>query len=482
MPMPENKITVYNTLTRSNEPLVFPNGRNINFFVCGQTVYDDAHLGHAKAYINYDIIVRWLRHSGYVVNYIQNITDVEDKIIKRAQERNISPEELSKLYGQRLMEDMEKLGVTKNINKYPKSHDYIDEMKMQIQLLFDKGYAYELDGDIYYDVAKFPDYTKLSGMKLEELEKHRIEPKPGKKHEYDFALWKAAKPGEPSWKITLTINGASKEFSGRPGWHIEDTAITHVLFGETYDIHGGARELVFPHHSNEIAQAEAAFGVKPFVRYWVHAGMMNIGKEKMSKSLHNFVTIRQTLEKYDPETIRLLIARTHYIKDMDYKESLLEDAASMLNFLRSSMSMLYNAGETDDDDSSSELQEVTAFLEKEFTEAMNDNFNTPLALTKLQSAIEDFRKIAETNTALNSAAKKNAVSKVVELSSVIGIFEDGKYKRAIGSEERKLIEERDRLRKEKKYEEADTIRNKLLDSYSLKVEDSKYGTLWYYVN
>ena len=480
--MPENKIKVYNTLSGETEELIFSNGKKINFFVCGQTVYDDAHLGHAKAYINYDIIVRWLRHSGYTVNYIQNITDIEDKIIRRAQERKISPDELSKFYGQRLMEDMEKLGVTKNVNQYPRSHDYISEIILQIQLLIDKGYAYELDGDIYYDVAKFPDYTKLSGMKLEELDNHRIEPKQGKKHDYDFALWKAAKPDEPSWKIKLSIKGTPKDFEGRPGWHIEDTAITHVLFGETYDIHGGARELIFPHHSNEIAQAEAAFGVKPFVKYWIHAGTLNVGKDKMSKSLHNFVSIRDALEKYDPETIRLMVARTHYIKDIDYKEVLLEDAASLLNFLRSSMSMLYNSKENDDEDSSSELLEVTAFLEKEFTEAMDDNFNTPLAITKLQSAIEDFRKIAEANESLNSVAKKQAVSKVIELASILGIFEDGKYKRALGGEESKLREERRHLRDNKKYEEADAIRNSLLEKYSLKIEDSKYGTLWYYVN
>lgn len=480
--MSENKIIVYNTLTRSNEPLIFTNGNKVNFFVCGQTVYDDAHLGHAKAYINYDIIVRWLRHSGYTVNYVQNITDVDDKIIKRAHERSVSPEELSKLYGQRLMEDMTKLGVTQNVNKYPKSHDYIDEIRMQIQLLVDKGYAYELDNDMYYDVAKFPDYTVLSGMKLEELEKHRIEPKPGKKHEYDFALWKAAKPGEPSWNITLKINGVPKEFIGRPGWHIEDTATTHAIFGPTYDIHGGARELIFPHHSNEIAQAEAAFGVKPFVRYWIHAGTMNVGKDKMSKSLHNFVTIRQALEKYDPETIRLLIARTHYTKDIDYKEALLDDAASLLNFLRSSMSMLYNSKETTLEDYSSELLEVTAFLEKEFSEAMNDNFNTPLAITKLQSAIEDFRKITETNTELNGTAKRKAIEKTLELAAVIGIFEDGKYKRAIGDAESSMIVQRDRLRKEKRYDESDKIRDELLEKYSLKIEDSRYGTLWYYVN
>ncbi len=195
--MSARDITVYNTLSRSSEKLVPISGDKINFFVCGQTVYDDAHLGHAKAYVNYDIIVRWLRHSGYKVNYVQNITDVEDKIINRANERGISPEELSRIYEKSLLEDMGKLGVTKNIDKYPRSHDYIEEITAQIQLLIDKGYAYELDNDIYYDVAKFKDYTKLSGIKLDELEKHRIEPKQGKKHEYDFALWKAAKPGEP---------------------------------------------------------------------------------------------------------------------------------------------------------------------------------------------------------------------------------------------------------------------------------------------
>ncbi len=479
--MSARDITVYNTLSRSSEKLVPISGDKINFFVCGQTVYDDAHLGHAKAYVNYDIIVRWLRHSGYKVNYVQNITDVEDKIINRANERGISPEELSRIYEKSLLEDMGKLGVTKNIDKYPRSHDYIEEITAQIQLLIDKGYAYELDNDIYYDVAKFKDYTKLSGIKLDELEKHRIEPKQGKKHEYDFALWKAAKPGEPSWKIEIKINGSKKPLEGRPGWHIEDTAITHVLFGPQYDIHGGARELIFPHHTNEIAQAEAAFGVKPMVKYWIHAGTLNVGSEKMSKSLKNFVTIKQALQKYDPETIRMMVARTHYIKDMDYKEDILEEASKLLYFLRSSFSLFYNAKESNMEDSASEIDEVVAFMEKEFAESMDDNFNTPLAISKLQSAIGDLRKIAETNAEVNAIAKKKAIEKVVETASIIGIFEDEKYKKALGNEEARLISERGRLRKEKKYKESDEIREKLLSNYKLKIEDSEYGTLWYYV-
>ncbi len=254
-----------------------------------------------------------------------------------------------------------------------------------------------------------------------------------------------------------------------------------MLFGPQYDIHGGARELIFPHHTNEIAQAEAAFGVKPMVKYWIHAGTLNVGSEKMSKSLKNFVTIKQALQKYDPETIRMMVARTHYIKDMDYKEDILEEASKLLYFLRSSFSLFYNAKESNMEDSASEIDEVVAFMEKEFAESMDDNFNTPLAISKLQSAIGDLRKIAETNAEVNAIAKKKAIEKVVETASIIGIFEDEKYKKALGNEEARLISERGRLRKEKKYKESDEIREKLLSNYKLKIEDSEYGTLWYYV-
>ena len=328
---------VYNTLSRAKENFKPINGRKVNMFVCGQTVYDDAHLGHAKNYINFDVIARWLRFTGYEVKYIQNITDVDDKIIRRAAEEGTDPIGLARRFESRFMEDMEAIGVRKSVDMYPRSHDYIPEMVSQIQLLIDKGYAYVLDGDVYYDVSKFSSYTKLSGMKLEDLEKHRIEPKEGKRNSYDFALWKASKPAEPKWDITLSYGGKEHSLSGRPGWHIEDTAITHAIFGEQYDLHGGAIELIFPHHTNEIAQAEAAFGVSPFVKYWLHSGIMLIKGEKMSKSLKNFVRIRDILNKFDAESVRLFVLSTHYRKDMAYSEELLREASSRLGYMYMSL-------------------------------------------------------------------------------------------------------------------------------------------------
>ena len=332
---------VYNTLSRSKEEFKPIHGKQVSMFVCGQTVYDDAHLGHAKNYINFDVVARWLRHSGYTLKYVQNITDVDDKIIKRAEEEGVDPIELARKFEARFMEDMEAIGVRKNVDQYPRSHDYIEEMRSQIQLLMDKGYAYRIDNDVYYDVSKFSDYTKLSGMRIEELERHRIEPREGKRNGYDFALWKGARKSEPSWGIELTVDGKKERFNGRPGWHIEDTAITHAIFGKQYDLHGGAIELIFPHHTNEIAQAEAAFGVKPFVKYWMHSGIMLIKGEKMSKSLKNFIRIRELLKRFDAESLRLMVLSTHYRKDFGYTEDLVKKASARLNYMRASFSIFY---------------------------------------------------------------------------------------------------------------------------------------------
>ena len=245
-------LRIFNTMTKKKEvfrPL--GGGRKVTMFVCGQTVYDDAHLGHAKNYVNFDVIVRFLRHSGYEVNYVQNITDVDDKIIERASEQVKDPMKLAEHFTKRFFEDMQNLNVKQSVSKYPKSTDYMRQIIDQIETLLKKGYAYTVDGDVYFDVKKFKDYTKLSRMKLEDLEKHRIEPDWRKRNSYDFSLWKSAKGGEIAWD--------SPWGRGRPGWHIEDTSMTVAIFGPQYDIHGGANELIFPHHTNEIAQAEAFF-------------------------------------------------------------------------------------------------------------------------------------------------------------------------------------------------------------------------------
>lgn len=471
---------IYNTLSRSKEEFVPINGKNVNMFVCGQTVYDDAHLGHAKTYISFDVVARWLKHTGYKVTYIQSITDIDDKIIARAKERNTDPLSFAREYEKRFLEDMQKIGVKQNVSKFARSYDYIDQMRDQIQLLLDKGYAYELEGDVYYDVAKFKNYTQLSGMNIDELEKHRIEPREGKKNVYDFALWKAVKEGEPSWNIELKVKGKKKEFSGRPGWHIEDTAITYKIFGPTYDLHGGAIELLFPHHSNEIAQAEAAYNVHPFVKYWMHSGILNIKGVKMSKSLKNFITIREVIAKYDPEILRLMILSTHYRKEVNYDEKKTMDVAkSNLNYMYSSFSLFYNMKAVKLSKEDSQIEQLASNFEKEFNDAMNDDFNTPLAISKLIITIRNMRAFAESHTEIGTDAKESAIEKIIMLANTLGILEKDNYKEKINSKIYELIKERESLRKAKKFKEADDIRSSIKKEHKIEIEDTEYGPVWY---
>ena len=472
-------LQVYNTLSRSKEEFRPRNGMHVDMFVCGLTPYDDAHLGHAKTFISFAIAVRWLRRLGYDVKYVQNITDIEDKIIARAKERGISPSELEGNYEKRFFEDMEALGIKGDVDMYPRSHDYIDAIKEQIQLLIDRGYAYELQGDIYYDVAKFPSYTKLSGVKLEELERHRIEPKEGKVNSYDFALWKASKDGEPSWDARFTFNGKEKELPGRPGWHIEDTAMTHEIFGPQYDLHGGANELIFTHHSNEIAQAEAAYGISPFVKYWMHSGVLNVNDMKMSKSLKNFVTIRDALSNFDAEVLKLFVASTHYRKNINYTEALMKEAKMRLNYLYAAFSVFYSMKEAKSSTRDAEVISMAENLKREFTEAMNDDFNTPLALSRLVVAINGLRAFAEANGQVGSAAKHEMVDTVLGLASIFGILGHDTYKQSLPEEAHALINEREKLRKAKRFKESDDLRDKLKREYGLVLEDTEYGTVWY---
>jgi cysteinyl-tRNA synthetase len=471
---------LYNTLDRKEEEFKPPRGKKVNMFVCGFTVYDDAHLGHAKTFVNFDVIVRWLRHSGYKVDYIQNITDIDDKIIKRAAERKIDPIELARTYEERALEDLDKLGVKKGVTDFPRSHDYIDAIANQIQLLLDKGYAYVLEGDVYYDVSKFADYTKLSGIRLDELEKHRIEPREGKINQYDFALWKAAKEGEPSWKIIIKSKGKEVELDGRPGWHIEDTAITYEKFGPQYDIHGGANELIFPHHTNEIAQAEAAFGKKPFVRYWLHSGVLNVQGQKMSKSLKNFVTIREALAKNKAEAIRLLFCSTHYRKEIDYSDDSIKEAEKRLGYLYAALGIFYNMKKVTKGKNDAEVVELVKELDENFTKAMDADFNAPLALTNLVVTLNKMRAFAAANDDIGYDVKVKAINKVLEFAGIFGILEEDSYKEPISRDTVKLIDERERLRKAKKFTEADEIRD-ALKKEGIVIEDTKDGVSWHRV-
>ncbi len=470
---------LYNTLSRKKEEFKPMHAGKVNMFVCGQTVYDDAHLGHAKNYINFDVVCRWLKASGYSVRYVQNITDIDDKIIARASEQGTEPLALARKFEARFMEDMEAIGVRSNVSEYPRSHDYIGFIAEQIQLLLDKGYAYLLGQDVYYDVAKFEDYTKLSGMKISELEKHRIEPKQGKRHTYDFVLWKGSKQGEPSWDIKLTAQGEEHKMKGRPGWHIEDTAITYAIFGKQYDIHGGAIELIFPHHTNEIAQAQAAFGVRPFVRYWMHSGIMLIKGEKMSKSLKNFIRIRELLSDYDPEALRLLICSTHYRKDIAYSDALMKAAASRLRYLYSSLGVFYSMEQSASTLKCADTERIISQLSSGFAQAMDDDINTPLALSRLAGAIDGLRLYAETYPQISSAAKESAISGILGHAAVLGILQGDAYKQKLPDEASAMIKERERLRRAKDFARADEIRARLHKELGIVVEDSEYGTIWY---
>ncbi len=474
-------IMLYNTLTRSKEELKPVNDNALNIFVCGLTPYDDAHMGHAKTFVDFDVIVRWLRHRGYKVRYVQNITDIEDKIINRARERGIEPVELERHYEKRFMDDMEALGARQAVDLFPRSTDYIEAMRSQIQLLLDKGYAYQLEQDVYYDVSKFKDYTKLSGMRIEELEKHRIELRQGKRNPYDFALWKGAKEGEPSWKITLRIDGRDTEFVGRPGWHIEDTAMTHEIFGPQYDIHGGASELIFPHHSNEIAQAEAAFGVKPFVRYWLHTGIVNINNAKMSKSLGNFVTIREVVARYGAEAVRMLCATTHYSKEMNYTDALILDARKRNAYMYSALSIFYGMREAEAEGADdAALRTRVALFVVQFGEAMDDNFNTPLALSRLMAMIGELRVFAGTHSQVSASVKAYALSSVLELAQTLGILTSDAYKHTMPAEAEGLVRRREALRKDGRFNEADALRSELRKRFGIALEDTEYGSAWYF--
>ncbi|MEM3841127.1 MAG: cysteine--tRNA ligase [Candidatus Micrarchaeaceae archaeon] len=469
---------LYNTLSRKIEEFVPMHGNKVKMFVCGQTVYDDAHLGHAKVYINFDIMASWLRRSGYDLEYVQNITDVEDKIIARAKERGVSPQSLAKHFEERFMEDMEAINVRKNVDRYMRSSDYIDAVRFQIQLLLDKGYAYELDGDIYYDVLKFKDYTKISGMKLEDLSKHRIEPKEGKRNPYDFALWKAAKEGEPSWDIQLKIGNEIKKFSGRPGWHIEDTAMTYSVFGPQYDIHGGALELLFPHHSNEIAQAEAAFGKKPFVKYWVHVGVLTVNGVKMSKSLKNFITIREVLRKYDAEVLRLFFAMSHYRTEVDFEMQMLESTRKQLNDMYSALSILFNYKAKHNGEGQL-LQDVKARYAG-FKTAMDSDFNTPEAISHMVAALNSVKAEIKEGSEISAAEKSEILSILLDMGSVFGVLLKESYKRDLPGAAAKLIKDREVLRSKGNYKESDRLRSALEKDYGIVLEDTSNGTIWCY--
>jgi cysteinyl-tRNA synthetase len=454
----------------------------VGMYVCGVTVYDYCHIGHARANIVFDIIYRYLRFAGFETTYVRNYTDVDDKIIKRANERGISSKELSEEFIRAFDEDMATLGLAIPTHQ-PKATDYIAEIIEICHKLIDKGMAYASGGDVYYRVDKFDSYLKLSKRNMEEMQAGaRITPGEQKENPMDFALWKGAKPDEPSWE--------SPWGSGRPGWHIECSAMSSSLLGDTFDIHGGGRDLIFPHHENEIAQSEGASG-KPFVNYWLHNGFVNINQEKMSKSLGNFFTIRDILKRYNPEVLRFFILSAHYRSPIDFSDQNLVDAEAGL-------SRFYEALQAGDEAIEGAEAGVAAEdgvkLDESFRAAMDDDFNSALAIAHLFEAVRTVNRLIATKKFRKKADLVATVAdllrRIRDFGEVLGILQSDP---AAWLDQRKIagladlgvevgeidaaIEARLEARQAKDYARGDEIRDEL-DARGILLLDSAKGTSW----
>src|SRR3989344_5485977 len=449
-------LRIFNTMSRKKEKL---DVKKVKMFVCGPTVYDYSHLGHARTYIAYDIIAKYLRYKKIDLFFLMNITDIDDKIINRAKEMKIDPLELSKKFEKDFYEDMRTLGIN-SINTFARASDYIQEIIVQVKRLMEKGFAYQTENGIYYDITKFKDYGKLSHQNLEELKKHRIEPDPTKRNPQDFALWKKEKTGEISWN--------SQWGKGRPGWHIEDTAIAEKFLGQQYDIHGGGIDLIFPHHEAEIAQMESVSGKKPFVRYWMHTGFVKVNKDKMSKSLDNFLTIKDVLKNYNKEVIRFLFLSTHYRKPIDFNQDLLEQAKNTLQKLNEFMICLENyKSEVKDNNKIDKLIDKT---KKNFEKEMNNDFDTHNGITVIFEFMKEVNKMMTEKSISNNDAKQ-AIKFMREIDKVFGILEE---KSEIPNNIKKLAEERQEARKKKDFKTSDKIRDELKKS-GYYVDDKEEG-------
>ncbi len=465
---------VFNTLSRRKEEFL-PQGDVVRMYVCGVTPYDDAHLGHAMSYIIFDAIRRYLRFCGYKVKYVQNITDIDDKIIDRANRLGVSTNELAEKFTARYFADMDALNIVR-ADVYPRATEEVPKIIEVIQGLVDKDYAYPAQGSVYFRVRNVLDYGKLANRNLESMSVGtRIEAMEEKEHPMDFVLWKASRPGEPMWE--------SPWGPGRPGWHIECSAMSLKYLGETIDIHGGGQDLVFPHHENEIAQSESFTGVKPFVKYWLHNGLLQLDEEKMSKSLGNLITIKEAVEKYGVDAIRIFVLNSHYRSPLTYSEEVLEAAESGAERLRRAISR--------DDPAAGVGEALDAEpYRKRFIEAMDDDFNTPQALAVLFDLARVINQAGDSGIGFKDAkgvllslARDILGLKLerqihVEASVTISLRATAEIQfipRAVNARVNRLAEERIKCRKEKNWQRADEIRNKLAE-LEVTLEDTKTGT------
>jgi cysteinyl-tRNA synthetase len=451
---------VYNTLSGQKEEFL-PPGSEVRMYVCGINPYSDSHIGHAMSYIVFDVVRRYLEYRGYKVKHVENVTDIEDNIIATANRLGIPVRDLTDKYTVRYFEDMDALNILRP-RVIPKATEEIPKIIEITKGLIDKGYAYEAKGNVYFRVTRMPDYGKLSHRTLEQMKAGaRIEPGEEKEHPMDFALWKAAKPDEPAWESPWGL--------GRPGWHIECSAMSVKYLGEQIDIHGGGRDLIFPHHENEIAQSECFTGKKPFVKYWMHNGLLQLGAEKMSKSLGNLITIREALQKYSPDAIRIFVLSSHYRSPLTYSEEALEGAERGAERLRQAAHVQGGGIEI-------RVDSITPNCRQRFIDVMDDDFNTAQALGTL------FDLARETNRLSEQGFSVTTVQQVMkELADVLGLTLKPPEKPALAAEPfiELLIATRNQLRQAKQFKLADEIRAKL-DELGIVLEDTPSGTIWKY--
>lgn len=465
---------IYNTLTRQKQEFVPIKDGEVKMYSCGPTVYDYFHIGNARPFIVFDTMRRYLEYRGYKVTFVQNFTDIDDKMIKRANEEGITVKELGERFIDEYFKDAQAIGIHK-ATIHPKATENIDAIIDVIKHLEENGYAYNVDGDVYFSTKKFKEYGKLSKQPLEDLEAGaRIDINDNKRDAMDFALWKKQKEGEPAWE--------SPWGTGRPGWHIECSAMVNKYLGKTIDIHSGGQDLIFPHHENEIAQSECA-NCEPFANYWMHNGYININNQKMSKSLGNFFTVRDILKKYDGEVIRFFMLSAHYRNPINFADTLMKQAKSAVERVYTCIDnlefLLANSEDRELTDNEKEYMNKLEECKQKFIDTMDDDLNTADAIAAV------FDIVYASNTALSTENKnaKSVVEKTLslihEIGAVLGLFEK-KKDNSIDAEVEALIEQRNKARSEKDWATADAIRDKL-KSMNIELKDTPMGVKWSYI-
>ena len=460
---------IYNTLTRQKEEFIPIIPGEVKMYVCGPTVYNFFHIGNGRTFIIFDTIRRYLEYRGYEVTFIQNFTDIDDKMINKANDEGITVKELGDKYIKEYYQDADALQIERaTVN--PRATEYIQDIIKFVEELIETGFAYEVDGDVYYSTKKFSNYGKLAGQNLEDLQAGaRISIDERKKDSMDFAVWKSQKPGEPAWE--------SPWGPGRPGWHIECSCMAKKLLGDTIDIHAGGMDLKFPHHENEIAQSEAVTG-KPFAHYWIHSAFVNVDNKKMSKSLNNFFTAREILEEYDADAVRFLMLSGHYRIQINFTKELLDSATASMERLYNCINNLVNLKEevnkkTINNEEQDYLKSLDKYRER-FVEKMDDDFNTADAISVLFDLTKDINNNININSSVELCEKAEAL--IRELGNPLGILQN-RMKKDLETEIQELIDKRQQARKDKDFALADKIRDDLKNR-NIVLEDTPQGVRW----